>query len=215
MSATVAALLTLGVLSDSPLLTAFDESLTDLTRSWADPLGWPVEVCHQIANVTGVVWSSFVAGLFALFLLARRRWAAAAFLLLSAFLGGTIGLGMKSVVSRDRPPGAQVYEQDLTDSFPSGHTMVGIYLYLATGLLLLRMGQANRRRWMVRLGWAFIVFGPMLGLTRLIVGAHWPTDVIGGWAFGSAVVLLCALLFWEPLERGWPTRRARDRPPDR
>jgi membrane-associated phospholipid phosphatase len=209
ISLAVAGALTITMLTESPLLFGFDDALTSLTRDWADELGWPVELSHEIANKTGVIWSSFVAGLFALFLLARRHWAAAAFLLSSAFIGGIIGLVMKDVIARQRPPGAERYEEDLDDSFPSGHTMVGIYLYLATGLLLLRMGQANDRRWMTLLGWGFIIFGPTLGLTRLIVGAHWPTDVIGGWAFGSAVVLVCALLFWDALDASWVTWRKR------
>ncbi len=209
-SALVAAGLTAVMMTDSQLLAGFDESVSDFTRGWADDWDWPVVVSHEIDQKTGVIWSSFVAGIFALFLLARRRWAATAYLLLSTILGGIIGLVSKEVVSRQRPPGAERYEEDLTDSFPSGHTMVGIYLYLATGLLLLRMGQANDRRWMTGLGWGLIIFGPLLGLTRVIAGAHWATDVIGGWAFGSAVVLVCALLFWGPLERSWVTYRARD-----
>ena len=205
----VAVGLTAVTASQSQLLSGFDEAIVSFTRDWADRLQWPVTLTHEIANKTGVIWSSFIAGLFALFLLARRRWAAGAFLLASAFLGGLIGLTFKELVSRQRPPGAERYELDLTDSFPSGHTMVGIYLYLATGLLVLRIGQANHRRWMVVLGWTLIVFGPLLGLTRIIVGAHWPTDVIGGWAFGSAVVLACALVLWDPLGRDWVSRRER------
>jgi membrane-associated phospholipid phosphatase len=209
ISLAVAAALTVLMLADARPLAGFDETLTRITRTWADSLGWPVSWSHELANKTGVIWSSFVAGLFALFLLARRRWAAAAFLLSSAIIGGVTGLVMKDLVGRRRPPGAEQYEEDLVDSFPSGHTMVGIYLYLATGLLLLRMGQANDRRWMTMLGWAFIIFGPLLGLTRLIVGAHWPTDVVGGWAFGSAVVLVCALVFWDALDASWVTWRRR------
>ncbi len=206
---TVAAGLTAVMATQSQLLSGFDEAIVSFTRDWADPLEWPVTLTHEIANKTGVIWSSFIAGLFALFLLARRRWAAGAFLLASAFLGGLIGLAFKELVARQRPPGAQRYEEVLTDSFPSGHTMVGIYLYLATGLIVLRIGQANNRRWMVILGWTLIAFGPLLGLTRIIVGAHWPTDVIGGWAFGSAVVLACALVLWDPLGRDWISRRTR------
>ena len=209
VSAASAALLTALVVNDAAVLARIDEPLTDFTRSWADSWEWPVTLAHEISNKTGVIWSSFVAGLFALFLFARRRWGAGAFLMLSALLGGLIGLFMKDFVSRQRPPGAELFESDLTDSFPSGHTMVGIYLYLAVGLVLLRIGQANDRRWMAVLGWAFIVFGPFLGLTRIVVGAHWPTDVLGGWAFGSVVVCLCALLCWDPMDRQWLTWRRR------
>lgn len=207
----VAALLTLLVQVESAAMQSFDDAVVRFTRSWADAWGWPVTLAHEIDLRTGVVFSSFVAGLFALFLLARRRWAAAFFLMMSAFIGGLIGGLFKYLVARDRPPGAEKYETDLTDSFPSGHTMVGIYLYLASGLLLLRIGQVNGRGWMVRLGWAFIVFGPALGMTRVIVGAHWPTDVIAGWAFGSAVVLLSALVFWDSLDQQWPTWKRREK----
>ena len=203
-------LLTTAVLAGPAPLVRVDLGVWDSTGSWAGALVWPVQIAQQIALRTGVVFSACVAALFCVFLLLRHRWAAALFLGLSAVAGGFTGLVMKDLVTRHRPPGAGRFDADLTDSYPSGHTMVGIYLYLAAGLIVLRIGQANDRNWIVRLGWALISFGPFLGLTRIVAGAHWATDVIGGWAFGSMVVCACALLLWRPLGTCWthPRRSA-------
>ena len=42
-------------------------------------------------------------------------------------------------------------------------------------------------------GRILVIIGPFLGLTRVVLGVHWPSDVIAGWAFGSAVLLTSAL----------------------
>ena len=55
----------------------------------------------------------------------------------------------------------------------------------------------------------------VIGVSRLVLGVHWPSDVLAGWAFGSTVMLAAAVLLWRPLDAGWtaPVRPAREAGP--
>ena len=202
----VAGSLTIAVSTGSDMLDGFDTALTDLTRGWADPAGWPVDVAHVVGLVTAPLWSALAATVLVLILLLTHHRAAAGLLAMSGIAGVTVSETVKMSMGRTRPPGAEEFEQDLDKSFPSGHAMVGIYLYLATGLVLIHLGRSLGLRWMEVVGRVLVIVGPLIGLSRLVLGVHWPSDIIAGWAFGSAVLLASALILWWPLDRGWPTR---------
>jgi undecaprenyl-diphosphatase len=80
-------------------------------------------------------------------------------------------------------------------SFPSGHAMLSAITYLTLGALLARA----QSRWRIKI---FILFTGVLitlliGLSRVYLGVHWPTDVLAGWTIGS----IWALVFWFIAER--------------
>lgn len=205
-----AVLLTVSVSSGWPVVARFDEALTSFTRGWADQLGWPVDIAHAIGLATAPRWSILTALVLVLLLLLARYRAAAGLLAISAVLGAVLTEFSKLAVGRQRPPEAGAFEPDLDQSFPSGHSAAGIYLYLATGLILLQIGRARGSRVLVAAGWALVVFGPCLGLTRLVLGVHWPSDILAGWAFGSVGLLASAVLLWWSVNSGWrpPARPA-------
>ena len=126
-------------------------------------------------------------------------------------MGVAVTAVLKVAVGRTRPPGAEQFKSDLETSFPSGHSSAGIYIFLAAGVVLLHVGRANDAGWAVALGRLLVVAGPLLGVTRLILGVHWPSDILAGWALGSAAVLAAALLLWPELDRGWVREPAEPR----
>ena len=170
----VAACLAVAVASGSHVLDGFDTALTDFTRGWADPLGWPVDVVHVIGLVTAPFWSALAATALVVVLLLTRHRAAAGLLAMSGIAGVTVSETVKMSMGRARPPGAEQFEPDLNKSFPSGHAMEGIYLYVATGLVLIHLGRAQGRRWMEVVGRILVVVGPLIGLSRLVLGIHGP-----------------------------------------
>ncbi len=198
-----ALLLTVAVGLDGAILSGFDDSITSFTRSWADGLGWPVDVAHWIGLITAPRWSTVAAAVVVVALFLTRQRAAAALLAGSAILGVALTELAKRTVGRMRPPGAEQFEPDLDRSFPSGHSSAGIYLYLATGMILLQLARHRGDRALAGVGWTLVVFGPLLGLTRLVLGVHWPSDVLAGWAFGSIGLLTSAVLLWWALDAGW------------
>lgn len=144
------------------------------------------------------------------FLLRRRHLHLAVFLGSSALVGGLIDTVIKVVVDRDRPlledPVASAFNQ----SFPSGHSMMSLVIYGALLLIFLPVIPRSWRRA------AYIGYGVLIvaiGLSRLALGVHYISDVLGGWVLGAAWLLLEVALFevWrderglrrtEPLEEG-------------
>lgn len=204
VAACLVAVLTIAVVMQVPALMSFDRAVTTWIRSWADPLGWPVDLAYAIGEWTGGLEASVTGGLVVLVLVALRAWYPAGFLTFNLAIGALLTESLKRTVARERPPSAEPYEHDMFESFPSGHTTAGIYVYLAIGLILLQYARQRGSPAGRRAGWALVVFGPCLGLTRLVLGAHWPSDVLGGWALGTAVLLGSSLIFWVGLN-AWPS----------
>jgi undecaprenyl-diphosphatase len=197
--------------------TALDESVQDFTRSWADGAGFVLAVADVLARATAPVLSAvYAVALFAVLLATRHR-AAAFFLAIATAAAMSVYEVVKHIVARQRPPTADRYisTDALDESFPSGHTTAGIALFLVLGLILWQIGRAEHRPWLVRAGIGFVVFGPVLGLSRVVLGVHWATDVLAGWALGSTAACAVALLLWHPLARQWRARPVDAPHPDR
>ena len=184
----LAAALTALVVTENTALQSFDDALTDFTRGWADSTEWAVQTALVIGSVTSTLPSAIFGGVAVVILFFGKHYRWALFMTVSGILGAITAAVIKIWVSRERPPSALPYEEgSMFTSFPSGHTMSGIYIYAMIGVVLILAGH---RRW----GAALFVIGIIIGLSRLVLGVHWPSDVIGGWAIGSAIGLFAALV---------------------
>jgi undecaprenyl-diphosphatase len=129
-----------------------------------------------------------VVGLAVVILVVRRRRVEAAFIVI-AFVG-TLVLNdwLKLLVQRPRPgfDWAEVWPET---GFPSGHSMNSFVVYLAIALVIWQLG--GRRAGMVALVLA-IVLAVSVGISRIYLGAHWLSDVIGGYLAGALWLLLLA-----------------------
>lgn len=118
-----------------------------------------------------------------------------AFLFLFAIAGGAfIGIYLKEVFGRERPTVvAQLYPANNL-SFPSGHSMMSVVVYLTLGALIARIQRKRIIRFYI-LAVSFLL-ALLIGLTRVYIGVHYPTDVLGGWSIGLAWASLCWILAW-------------------
>jgi undecaprenyl-diphosphatase len=82
-----------------------------------------------------------------------------------------------------------------TSSFPSGHATSSMIFYLALALTL-----TAGTRWQGPAAAAAILLSLAIGTSRVMLGVHWPSDVIGGWAFGVLWVLLTLRLAQRAIE---------------
>ena len=158
-----------------------------------DPLGpaWIEEMFRDFTALGGVGVLSLLTLISVgyLWLMGQRR---VALFLLFAILGGLLLSSMlKSGFDRPRPDlvshGSHIY----TSSFPSGHSMLSAVVYLTGGALLAMVQSAHRVR--VYLVGCSILTTLLVGVSRVYLGVHWPSDVLAGWAAGAAWAAACWL----------------------
>ncbi|WP_329172758.1 phosphatase PAP2 family protein [Streptomyces sp. NBC_01477] len=123
--------------------------------------------------------------LLTLWLLHRRAWRLAAWSAVTAGAGALTGVLVKAIVERARPALSDPVAHAPGYSFPSGHAMTATTSFAIFLLVLLPFvpRAAHRLCWLVA---ALAVVG--VGFTRVALGVHWCSDVIGGWLLGLAVV---------------------------
>jgi membrane-associated phospholipid phosphatase len=117
----------------------------------------------------------------------RRGDRRAAYSLLAVFLASeALNWVLKNLVGRSRPDLFHEIATLHTYSFPSGHAMSGAAVYGMIGVVLAR--EHPRLRW--PLAFAIPALVVLIGVSRIFLGAHWPTDVIAGWAAGATLMLV-------------------------
>jgi undecaprenyl-diphosphatase len=182
---------------DSQLLLALRDP-----QNPANPLGpsWLEESARDITGLGGyAILTIITLATWAYLLMTRRQ--GAALLLLAAVVGGMlISTGLKMGFERPRPDlvphAARVY----TASFPSGHAMLSAITYLTLGALLARVEKSRRASAFI-MGLA-ILMTLLVGVSRVYLGVHWPSDVLAGWSVGAAWAALCWFVALQLQRRG-------------
>lgn len=174
------------------VLEGFVQPWDDATLRWFAEHRTPAltQVALQITMLgTGVVLAVLVCIAAAFLWLTRHR--LSAYLLLASFFGAfLLNNLLKDVFERPRPLVVHALAPVATSSFPSGHAMGSMAAYGAVALLVARLAQRRRVR---VLTWALaIALIGAIGLSRLYLGVHYPSDVLGGFAAGLAWVAFAA-----------------------
>ncbi|WP_373046707.1 phosphatase PAP2 family protein [Vulgatibacter sp.] len=176
---------------------AFDEWVLRQLRTpgdLSDPIGdvWVEEAARDITALGGVTVLVLVTVSVVVALgLQRRR--GTMWLVVGSTLGGALlTSALKDAFDRQRPGVVPHLTEVLTASFPSGHAMLSAVVYLTLGALLARLVRNTwARAWCLLVAMGITV---LVGLSRLYLGVHYPTDVLGGWVAGMAWALACWLL---------------------
>jgi len=125
-------------------------------------------------------------------LLVRGQYRSMWFTIIATVSGAILSTVLKASFQRERPSIVPHLTETMTSSFPSGHSMLSAMVYLTLGTLLMRLTR-NRRAKMYILMIA-VTLAVMVGLTRIYLGVHYPTDVMAGWAAGLTWAVLCWLV---------------------
>jgi undecaprenyl-diphosphatase len=159
----------------------------------SDPIGppWAEEMARDVTALGGyAVLTLLVTSVVGYLLLSRRHHAAV--FVVAATLGGLLVSNLlKGFYDRPRPDVVPHLSHVSSASFPSGHAMLSAVVYLTLGALLARIVEG---RWLrvYFLGVA-VVLSVLVGVSRVYLGVHYPTDVVGGWAAGVAWAVGCWL----------------------
>ena len=168
----------------------------------SDPIGpvWLESAVRDVTALGGTVVITIVTLGAAGFLLLSGQRGAALFVIVSIVGAVLLSFVIKAGMERPRPDlfphGSPVY----TASFPSGHATGAAATYLTLGALLARF-QPHRRLKIYLLTLA-VILTLLIGLSRLYLGVHWPSDVLAGWTLGACWALLCWLIARQLQRRG-------------
>lgn len=175
---------------------ALDEKLLLALRQpteLSDPLGppWLEEAARDVTALGSTTVLSWLALMAAGHLALRRKWRSMLFLVVA--VGGGILLNNLLKIGFDRPrPDLVPHSTSVyTASFPSGHAMLSAVVYLSIGVLLMRLESRRALRLYIMSIAVFLTF--MVGLSRVYLGVHWPSDVLAGWMAGTVWALFCWL----------------------
>jgi undecaprenyl-diphosphatase len=168
---------------------AFDRSVVLFFRETGDPSmpigpAWLREAVRDVTafgSTVGLGLMTIAAGL-TLWLCRHRHLAVG--LVLTVIGATAVSTVLKIVIGRDRPDIVEHAALTFTASFPSGHAFLSAVTLLSiAGFVGLAARRDDITRLCLVLAWGMIV---MIGLSRIYLGVHWPTDVIGGWCLGIA-----------------------------
>lgn len=122
------------------------------------------------------------------FLLVARNYGLTLFMLLTIISGTLISHALKIFYDRPRPDVVDHLAEAYTASFPSGHAMMSTVVYLTLAALIMRLADGAVMRVYVLAVAMVLAF--TVGVSRIYLGVHWPSDVLAGWALGTAWVSL-------------------------
>ncbi|MDM5328366.1 phosphatase PAP2 family protein [Neobacillus sp. CF12] len=125
-------------------------------------------------------------------LLIKRNFLGASAIALSVALGNEVNKLLKDLIARPRPELEHLAHVDSL-SFPSGHAMVGLTCYFFIAYLVIEDIKNSSTRKVVI--WLTALLLLLIGASRIILQVHYPTDVIGGFAFGYLWVMLSIFIY--------------------
>lgn len=166
-----------------------DETLFLALRVTGDPStllgpGWLQETAVEVTAVGGFPLIIFTVAAVAGFFVVTKRYGAALFAVLSVGSGALLSLTLKQYYARPRPDLVDPLDAVHTSSFPSGHALVTTVAYLTLAALVISFLEDRRARAYVLSVAVFVAV--MVGVSRVYLGVHWPSDVAAGWALGAA-----------------------------
>ena len=173
---------------------AFDESVLLAFRDPNNPsytIGpvWLQIMFRDITSLGGYAVVMLISLAVIGYLLMDGKHGAALWVLASVGGGAVLSNVLKLAIERPRPDLVARLVEVNTTSFPSGHATLAAVTYLTLGALLSRV-EASRRAKIYVLTVA-VVLTSLIGVSRIYLGVHWPTDVLAGWCVGAAWAMLC------------------------
>ena len=175
----------------------FDQSVLLWFRNKADlsdPIGpqWLEVVVRDITALGGLLILGLLTIAACGYLWLTQRHKLALFVAVSIPAGSLLNTLLKEYFTRPRPDIVPHGTGAALSSFPSGHAMMSAVVFLTLGALL-SLSTENTRIKIYILFWS-VFLTVIVGISRVYLGVHWPTDIIAGWIAGGTWAILCLLV---------------------
>ena len=175
---------------------AFDTMILRALRDPADPSrpigpAWIEGPLLDLTALGGGTVLALVVAVVAGFLVLQTRYRTAIVVAITWCSGELLNAAMKQVFNRPRPSIVPHLRIVYTSSFPSGHAMESAIVYLTLAAILMRASQSRVTKIYI-LGIA-VLLTTLVGISRVYLGVHYPTDVLGGWIVGFMWASICWL----------------------
>jgi undecaprenyl-diphosphatase len=182
------------VVVDPALVKPTDEAIFAWLRSGAATKPeWFAEAVRDVSSLGSLsilIGSSLIAATY-LLMLGHRK--AALHVVVAAAGGIVLGMGLKIPFDRARPDLLLHQSQVFTRSFPSAHAAVSAAVLLTLAAMIARHARRIDRQVFILATAAAIIM--LIGVSRIYLGVHWPSDIVAGWALGTAWACSCWLAF--------------------
>ena len=168
----------------------FDQKVIDTVRLYASPTMDRFMLFITEMGSTFILSFLLMISMFWLLVKRKNLWGML-FYFITVAGGGLLNLWLKSFFERERPNVNRIIGAD-GFSFPSGHSMGSMTYYGFLGYLVIR----SKYKPLSKLGWV-ILFGLvilLIGISRIYLGVHYPSDVLAGYTAGSVWLVLCVSL---------------------
>ncbi len=171
---------------DNSILKSFREP-NDVSQSIFAP--WVTTMMEDITSLgSGTVIVLFTLIITGYLLLQKNyRWL---WIVLIATIGGALLVwGLKEFIGRTRPTVVTHLIEEKSFSFPSGHSMMSAIVYLTQATLISKIEKSRKTK--IYIISVALVLTFLIGISRIYLGVHYPTDVLAGWIAGISWALLC------------------------
>jgi len=184
----IVVLLAIGVTSG--VSDAFDRSIIELVRAnGLHDLLSPLRTITELGSTGAVTVVAVLTLLVGVLIGPWLHGVAGAITIGLATLGNE---ALKAIIARARPDLLDPIVAERGFSFPSGHSALGMVAWGIFGVLVMRSRLSRRVRLGIVALLAVVIF--LIGVSRIWLGVHYPTDVLAGWTAGAVIVLLYARL---------------------
>ena len=176
---------------------AFDQKIILALRDPGDPSSpigpaWFQEAARDVTSLGSIIVLVIITLTVSVYLFLASKYAAGWLMLVAVFGGVALNELLKLAFARPRPDLVYQAARVFTSSFPSGHAELSAITYLTIAALLARTQSSFK----IRLYFAIVaaLLTALIGMSRIYLGVHYPTDVLGGWCIGAAWATCCWLL---------------------
>lgn len=174
----------------SSWLKEFDESIGSTVRSLRSDAVTPVALFFTIMGKAITEFIVFFVVALILLIKFKHKWETLV-LLIGVLTAWGLNQLLKALFQRERPTGMRLIEED-SFSFPSGHAMVSILFYGLIGYLLwVNVRGIWKAAWLIPVVTSVVV--GCIGLSRIYLGVHYPSDVLAGFAAGGTGLIGCIM----------------------